>query len=103
VRIENLYGFAVGGRRIARAAHSDFVQLSLFAGSSATEGAVEPVGLWIAKQDEVNHRCEQKEEHTLRHENAAGIEDQPDFVKLCHVSDFLVYQANQGSLKYVSK
>jgi hypothetical protein len=32
----------------------------------------------------VNHRCKQKQEDTLRHENATWVKDQPDFVKLCH-------------------
>jgi hypothetical protein len=34
----------------------------------------------------VNHRCQQEQEHALSHENAAGIEDQPDLVELCHVN-----------------
>jgi hypothetical protein len=44
----------------------------------------EPVCFWIAKQDEVNHHCKQEQENTLCHENATWVEDQPDFVKLCH-------------------
>src|SRR6056297_2345637 len=45
---------------------------------------VETVG---AQKHEVNHCCEQEQKRPLRHEDAAGVENEPDFVKLSHCSN----------------
>jgi hypothetical protein len=80
------YRLVAAGGWMNRAARCDFLKAErLFLCFSRAKGTVEPVGFWIAQQDEVNHRCQQKEEHTLRHEYATRIKDQPDFVKLCHL------------------
>jgi hypothetical protein len=72
---------AVGGSKSA--AHCDFLEAELLACFSR-ERAVEPVCFFVAKQNEVNHHCQQEEKHTLRYENASWVKNQPDFVKLCH-------------------
>jgi len=68
------------GRRDKHAGQSVILNSQLAAKSEA-----KPVGCIVAKQNEVNHCCEQEKENTLSHEDATRVEYQPDFVKLCHV------------------
>src|SRR6056297_768061 len=47
-------------------------------------GDFKPVETVGAQKHEVDHRREQKQERALRHENAAGVEDEPDLVEFSH-------------------
>src|SRR6056297_219968 len=46
--------------------------------------ALEPVVAVGREQHEMDHRREQEQEHALRHEHPARIEDEPDLVELLH-------------------
>ncbi|VVT33022.1 hypothetical protein RV134_370052 [Roseovarius sp. EC-HK134] len=48
-------------------------------------GDFKPVETVGAEQHEMDHRGQKEQERALRHENAAGVENEPDLVELCHV------------------
>src|SRR6056297_2994793 len=49
-------------------------------------GDFKPVEAVGAQKHEMDHHRQQEQEHALRHEHAARIEDQPDLVEFSHLS-----------------
>src|SRR6056297_3965297 len=77
------FGLVCRGQGIPPAA------LSLAAARSAPvflSGDFKPVETVGAQKHEMDHRRQQEQEHALRHEHAARIEDQPDLVEFSHLS-----------------
>src|SRR6056297_4177515 len=62
-------------------------------------GGLEPVHAG-RQNHQVDHRCQQEEEDALSHENAAGVEDEPYFIELSHIS---APPQNQGAQMYVAR
>ena len=62
-------------------------------------GVLEPVQA-VGQNHQVDHRGQQEQEDALRHEHAAGVENEPDLVELSHE---LLLPQNQGAQMYVAR